>query len=162
MFQATLTSSVFSMRNMSDHEDSDADRLRRLFDDLPITKKQFANQVGLPGGSSMLSQHLSGHRPVSVEAAIAYARGFSVGIDTISPAAADVIRQGAGLLTPNPLEGVSATDVQGVPQMISKWPFRRIDPAAWQSLDAEDRGWIERMVADELEKLAARGKRRRA
>lgn len=150
------------MSNMSNSDDTDADRLRRLFESLPITKKQFAQQVSLPGGSSMLSQHLSGHRPVAVEAAIAYARGFAVGIDAISPAAAEVVRQGAALLTQNPAEGISATEVQGVPQMNPKWPFRRIDPAAWSSLDAEDRGWIERMVADELEKLASKGKRRRA
>ena len=61
----------------------------------------FARAHGIPGGASMVSQHISGHRPVSLEAAIAYARGFGVPIGQISPDAAELIANSAQLLANN-------------------------------------------------------------
>lgn len=89
-----LLGSLHSIANMT----SDADRLKQLLARLTTTKKQFARDAGIPGGDSMVSQHLSGNRPVSVEAAIAYARGLGCSIDEVSPDAAKLLRDGAALL----------------------------------------------------------------
>lgn len=50
-----------------------------------INKAKFARENGLSGGASMLSQHLSGHRPISLEAAIIYAKGLGCTLYDISP-----------------------------------------------------------------------------
>jgi SOS-response transcriptional repressor LexA len=49
------------------------------------SKADFAEKAGIPGGSSMVSQHQSGNRPISLEAGIAYAKGLKVSLLEISP-----------------------------------------------------------------------------
>jgi phage repressor protein C with HTH and peptisase S24 domain len=61
----------------------EADNLKKLF--IGVNKKAFAEKWMVPGGPSMVSQHISGHRPISLEAAIAYAKGFECSINEISP-----------------------------------------------------------------------------
>ena len=63
--------------------EQEAEHLRSRFVD--VNKKDFAQKHKVPGGPSMLSQHLSGHRPMSLAAAIAYAKGFGVSLAEISP-----------------------------------------------------------------------------
>lgn len=58
----------------------------------------FAREHGIRGGGSMVTQHIKGHRPVSVEAAIAYAHGFGVPLESVSPAAAHLVRTAVGAL----------------------------------------------------------------
>jgi len=48
-------------------------------------KGEFARRWNVPGGASMLSQHQSGHRPIGLDAAIAYAKGLGVSLEEISP-----------------------------------------------------------------------------
>lgn len=62
----------------------EAANLRELFSGIK-NKAEFARQHKVPGGPSMLSQHLSGNRPISGMAAVAYARGLKVPLDRISP-----------------------------------------------------------------------------
>ena len=61
----------------------EAERLRARFAD--INKAAFARDNKVPGGASMISQHISGHRPMSLAAATAYAIGFGVPLSEISP-----------------------------------------------------------------------------
>lgn len=91
-----LNASIVSIANMQAL--TDADRLRQFVDKLEEPQSTFAKREGIPGGASMVSQHLSGHRPISLEAAIAYARGFQCRVEDISPTAAALIREGAALL----------------------------------------------------------------
>lgn len=48
-------------------------------------RKQFADEHGIPGGDTMVYQHLKAVRPMSQEAAVAYARAFQCGLEDISP-----------------------------------------------------------------------------
>lgn len=48
-------------------------------------KAEFARTHQISGGASMLSQHASGHRPISMEAAIIYARALGCKLEEISP-----------------------------------------------------------------------------
>jgi phage repressor protein C with HTH and peptisase S24 domain len=55
------------------------------------SKAKFAKEAKIPGGASMLSQHLSGHRPISLAAATAYALGLGVRVEDFSPRLARAI-----------------------------------------------------------------------
>lgn len=59
------------------------------------SKAQFARDHDVPGGPSMLSQHLSGHRPIGLKAAAAYARGLGVPVEAFSPRLARQIKAAA-------------------------------------------------------------------
>jgi len=65
-------------------KEQEAKNLSHLFEGVS-NKAAFAREFKVPGGASMLSQHCSGHRPMSLEAAIAYAKGFKCSIAQISP-----------------------------------------------------------------------------
>jgi hypothetical protein len=69
--------------------DTERENLRHLLGS--VEKKAFAEKIKLPGGASMLSQHLSGNRPISLEAAICYATGFGVSLEQISPRLAEKV-----------------------------------------------------------------------
>ena len=64
--------------------DQEAVNLSKLFEGVG-NKAAFAREHKVPGGASMLSQNCSGNRPISLEAAIAYAKGFGLGLERISP-----------------------------------------------------------------------------
>lgn len=46
---------------------------------------EFARKYEVPGGASMVSQHVKGRRPINLESAIAYAKGFNCQVADISP-----------------------------------------------------------------------------
>lgn len=45
---------------------------------------EFARKYQVPGGPSMVSQHIKGRRPINLEAATAYAKGFNCQVADIS------------------------------------------------------------------------------
>lgn len=79
--------------------EEEAQRLAERFDSDPtINQKQFAETFKVPGGASNLSQHKKGHRPLNLDAAIAYAVGFGVTLEEISPRLAQQVRDALPLL----------------------------------------------------------------
>jgi len=64
--------------------EQEAANLKRLLAGVR-NKGEFARRWNVPGGASMLSQHQSGHRPIGLDAAIAYAKGLGVSLEEISP-----------------------------------------------------------------------------
>ena len=71
---------------------SDGELLRLQFEKLKARKKtsqaEFAREFKVPGGASMISQHISGNRPIGLDAAVAYMQGFGCTLAEISPALA--------------------------------------------------------------------------
>ena len=65
-----------------------AAKFKKLKDEAGITKAEFARRYKVPGGPSMISQHISGHRPIGLEHANAYMLGFGCTIEDISPSLA--------------------------------------------------------------------------
>lgn len=60
-------------------------------------RAKFARDFGVPGGGSMISQNTSGHRPISLEGALAYSKGLAVPISAFSPRIAALLEEaGAG------------------------------------------------------------------
>lgn len=70
-------------------KDQEAEALKRRFEalkrDKGISRAAFARTAGIKGGDSMINQHITGHRPLSKDAAIAYAKGFGCSLHDISP-----------------------------------------------------------------------------
>lgn len=62
-----------------------AAKFKRLKEQSGITKAEFARRYKFPGGASMISQNISGHRRIGLEQAAAYMRGFGCAIEEISP-----------------------------------------------------------------------------
>ncbi|MFE1574385.1 S24 family peptidase [Comamonas odontotermitis] len=96
--------------------EQEAENLRKRFAGVP--KAAFARDHEVPGGASMVSQHLSGHRPMSLAAAIAYAKGFGVPLSEISPRLASEVAAASGSLpvvvtslAPSPEPGAPAVYV---------------------------------------------------
>ena len=79
----------------------EAQNLRLRFEDLKASKKmgqaEFARVNEVPGGPSLLSQHIKNRRPINLEAAMAYARGFECSIAEISPRIAKEIDDASGV-----------------------------------------------------------------
>jgi len=73
----------------------EATRLAKRFEG--VGQADFARTHKVPGGPSMLSQHIKGRRPMNLEAAMAYARGFGVTLAEISPRLAKAVLDGASL-----------------------------------------------------------------
>jgi hypothetical protein len=61
----------------------EATNLGKRFDG--VNRKEFAKEHSIPGGDVMIYQHITGRRPMSPEAAVAYARAFHCAIEEISP-----------------------------------------------------------------------------
>lgn len=79
--------------------DEEAARLLARFEEAGINKAAFAREFGVPGGGSMIYQHTRGLKPISREAAIAYARGFGCAVADISTRIDAEIRQEAAALS---------------------------------------------------------------
>jgi hypothetical protein len=76
-------------------KEEEANRLAQRF--VKVNRAAFAREFKVPGGPGMIQQHLNGTRPISMEAAIAYARGFGVGLLEISPRLAKVAMKALGI-----------------------------------------------------------------
>lgn len=76
----------------------EADKLKARF--VGINRAEFARMYGLNGGQNMVYQHITGRRPISMEAALVYARGFGCSLADISPRLARQAEE-AGRLLPS-------------------------------------------------------------
>lgn len=70
-------------------KEQEAEALRKRFESLKkergVSRAAFARNFEIKGGDSMINQHITGHRPLSKDAAIAYAKGFGCTLYDISP-----------------------------------------------------------------------------
>lgn len=80
----------------------EAEALKRRFMDVE-NRADFAREFNVPGGDSMINQHITGHRSISLKAAVAYAKGFGCSLEEISPRHANAAKQAAILL---PSDGI--------------------------------------------------------
>ncbi|WP_157130320.1 hypothetical protein [Burkholderia pseudomallei] len=80
----------------------EADALSARFEKVK-NRKKFAAEHGITGGDTMIFQHLKGKRPISMKAAIEYAKAFGCALEEISPRLALEVAQ-ASNITNAPLE----------------------------------------------------------
>lgn len=67
----------------------EASNLTKLFEG--INRAEFARTYKVPGGDSMIYQHMTGRKPISLDAAVCYAIGFKRPLADISPRLAGII-----------------------------------------------------------------------
>ncbi|MFY0477108.1 S24 family peptidase [Achromobacter marplatensis] len=92
--------------------EEEAAALRARFEG--VNRAAFARDHQVKGGQAMIYQHITGRRPIGIEAAMAYAQGFGCTLSAISPRLAAETRKAASLSTAAP----SAT-----PSPDPAWPF---------------------------------------
>lgn len=63
---------------------------------------EFARKNGVPGGKSMLKQHLDAARPISMDAALAYINGLNCDLRQLSPRLADAVSASSHLADKTP------------------------------------------------------------
>ena len=66
----------------------EAANLNALIKDLNWAK--FARDFSVPGGASMIYQHATGRRAISLNAGLAYAKGLGCALESISPRLAEL------------------------------------------------------------------------
>lgn len=81
--------------------EEEAERLGKRFAALKQEKgtgqAKFARDYSVPGGPSIVNQHIKGHRPISMAAAISYAKGFGCPLAEISPRIALEVESASGI-----------------------------------------------------------------
>lgn len=76
---------------LTQEQAEDSRRLKALWEEKkPMTQEAFAEAYGL-GTQGNVTQYLNGHIPLNLEAAIRFAGGLSVPVETISPRLAKVL-----------------------------------------------------------------------
>ena len=75
----------------------EAENLQRLFNQHGVKRTAFARDYKVPGGASMIYQHINGLRPISLSAAHAYATGFKVSLAEVSPRLAEEVMRAQSL-----------------------------------------------------------------
>jgi len=93
--------------------DEEASALRARFEG--VNRAAFARDHHVKGGQAMIYQHITGRRPMNMEAAMAYAEGFRCSLAEISPRLA-IEAQKAAALAPS----------LAAPPPPAPWPFPEI------------------------------------
>ena len=143
--QAPLKLTPSSIAYMESDHQQEGQRLAQLLARHGVTNKsEFARRHRLKGGPSMLSQHISGNRPISLDAAVVYCTALRVSLEDVSPSMAEQVRVAARLLRPAP--GVHEPELAGpvaafVPR--SAWPHRAITEREWLQLTPDERLEVE-------------------
>lgn len=121
--------------------DEEAAKLRERFAKVK-NRKKFALDHGIPGGDTMIYQHLDARRPMSQEAAVAYARAFQCGLEEISPRIAQEIAFRATMI--------------GNKSAIPAPPHRGISgPSGWDRLEDDERAAFQVLIDSVLAGLVA-------
>ena len=80
-------------------QEQEAESLRKRFETLKkdknMSRMAFAKKFGVPGLSPMIYQHINCIRPINMDAALAYMKGFACSLEEISPRLADEARKAA-------------------------------------------------------------------
>lgn len=120
--------SIAYMGDINDGE-TEGDRLERLL--AGRVRAEFARDHDIRGGPSMIAQHVSGNRPISLEAAIAYCKGLGTTLDKLSPRLAALVRSAGHHLDanrPQPLPLDALLDQFGT--LLAAVPQQQRDAAA--------------------------------
>ncbi|MAK55444.1 MAG: hypothetical protein CML17_06335 [Pusillimonas sp.] len=127
----------------------EADNLAARF--VGVTRRHFAQDHKVPGGERMIYQHINAIRPISLEAAKAYARGFGCSIADISPRLALEIAGAAELSKQQPLS--DQPDAARYPA----WPFKSISPERYAQLTEKQKEAVEEWLDNQITSYTGKG-----
>lgn len=98
-------------------------------------RKKFAEDYAIPGGDTMIYQHLTARRPMSQEAAVAYARAFQCGLEDISPRIAQEVAFRAAMIG----------NKSAIPPPIATLP-PNVAPKGWERLADDERAAFQALI----------------
>lgn len=117
-------------------QETDGDRVKRLMSawtkSTGQSQAEFAKQTKMPGGTSMISQHKSGHRPIGLEHARAYMAGFGCQLADLSPNLAESVGNIESLSHPDPSSHQVEDGKATWPQVT---PIKQAPPSLGQSIE---------------------------
>lgn len=116
--------------------EEEAAALRARFDG--VNRAAFARDHHVKGGQAMIYQHITGRRPINIEAAMAYAEGFGCSLAEISPRLAMEAHKAASL---------TAAPTLPTPTQNTTWPFPSIPEADVRALPASQLSALEGAIA---------------
>ena len=119
--------------------EEEASALRARF--AGVNRAAFARDHQLKGGQAMIYQHITGRRPISIEAAMAYAAGFGCSLAEISPRLAAEAQKAAALTSES-----GASEVFTPPL----WPFSAAY-RKYEALTASDKARLDAVVSSFIE-----------
>ncbi|OYO27903.1 S24 family peptidase [Janthinobacterium sp. PC23-8] len=93
--------------------EQEAERLKGRFS--TVNRAAFVREHKLRGGQSMIYQHINGLRPISLDAALVYARGFGCSLEEISPRLAEEAIIAASHTAPSERRQSIRDDVEDAP-----------------------------------------------
>jgi hypothetical protein len=88
-----------------------------------VNRAAFARDHALKGGQSIIYQHINGLRPISLDAALVYAKAFGCGLEEISPRLA-AEAAGAMAQTSPAAKMLAAGNIEAQPQLKPLPPYR--------------------------------------
>lgn len=117
----------------------EAESLKARFED--VNRAAFARENNLKGGQAIVYQHITGRRPISLEAAIAYAKGFHCSLEDISPRLAkeafDAAKHMRGADSPSKQEADVQAGLSADPQAGAQITYiERINESEMELLEA--------------------------
>ncbi|WP_259343415.1 S24 family peptidase, partial [Bordetella avium] len=116
--------------------EEEAENLRARFQG--VNRAAFARENNIPGGQAMVYQHVTGRRPLNLEAATAYAAGFGCSLADISPRLAIEAGKAAAL---------SSEASPGQANTPYAWPFPSIDESEIRGLPESQLRALEGAIA---------------
>lgn len=118
--------------------EEEAAKLRARFQG--VNRAAFARDHQLKGGQAMIYQHITGRRPMSLDAAMAYAKGFDCPLDQISPRLALEVGRASSLTG-------EAASTEPSPSATPPWPFPSIPEKDVRALPPEKLSSLEGAIA---------------
>ncbi|MGK4923138.1 S24 family peptidase [Bordetella hinzii] len=112
--------------------EEEAAALRKRFEG--VNRAAFAREHQVKGGQAMIYQHITGRRPISIEAAMSYAAGFKCSLEEISPRLA-MEAQKAAALSSEPSAPTTAPSHVWPFSTIAESEVRALPPAKLNALE---------------------------
>ncbi|WP_174936758.1 hypothetical protein [Burkholderia lata] len=92
-------------------------------------RKKFAREKGITGGDTLIFQHMNAIRPISMKAAIEYAKAFDCALEEISPRIALEIARASHVAQPSQDPDAAPPDPRQSPdyQTLEKSPIANVE-----------------------------------
>lgn len=117
---------------------NEAKKLSELFKRVS-NRAEFARTWKVPGGASMIYQHLNGIKPISLEAALIYSQAFNVPLEEISPRIAQTYQK---IVSSKEIEETKGTKSHSPGEFNEEEKFYSL------SIKKKDKNWLDQLVKD--------------
>lgn len=112
--------------------EEEAAKLKARFEG--VNRAAFAREYGIKGGQASVYQHINGIRPISLDAAKAYAQGFKVSLAEISPRLAKEVADASAFAGEGDQSTGHAAET-GWPFSVRRSEYDRLSPSDKAILD---------------------------